>query len=120
MRQENTPQEKNTLPNFGAASIALRILIVAQCIAVILTIARNEQLDSAAWNDLILMTSFAQLVAIGSILVLKLIAKPIRSLHVVTGSIIVFSMLILATFLISPAQIAIAQNDLDFANLVVR
>lgn len=82
------------LPNFGSAPIGLRILLVAQCLAIVLTVARNNSFDQAAWNDLILMTTFCQLVAIGSILALKLVSTPVQKMGPFTGGFFVFLLLI--------------------------
>ena len=82
------------LPDFGAAGIAFRILLVAQCLAIVLTVARNDSFDHAAWNDLILMTSFAQLVAVGSIVALKLVSGPVQRMGPFSGGTFVFILLI--------------------------
>lgn len=82
------------LPDFGSAHIGLRILLVAQALAIVLTIARNDSFDAVAWNDLILMTTFAQLVAISSILALKLISRPVQGMGPVVGGIFVFVLLL--------------------------
>lgn len=98
--QENIYQENHRFfPDFGRVHIALRIFIVAQCIAIILTIGRNDSFDTQAWHDLVLMTTFAQSIGLLSIVVLRLIAKPIRVMPPITGSLFLVFMLLLATFL---------------------
>ena len=100
--QDPTKQERESFfPDFGSAQFALRILVVAQCMAIILTIARNSNFDEAAWNDLILMTSFAQLIGIGSVIVLHLVSRPVKSLGVMLGSLVLFSLLLLTAFFVS-------------------
>lgn len=88
------------LPDFGSAVTTYRMLIVAFAIGVILTIARHAEFNHAAWNDFLLITSFALLIALSSILVLKFIAKPVRKLSVATGGIIVFLTLLVAAALV--------------------
>ena len=100
MQDEHT-QKESFLPDFGSATIAFRILLVAQALAIVLTIARNDHFNQAAWNDFLLMTSFAQLVAIGSIIALKLIARPVQGMRVVTGATVVFLTLMLVTVAVS-------------------
>ncbi len=99
--QDEKPQTESFLPDFGSATIALRILFVAQAIAIVLTVARNDHLNTYAWNDFWLMTTFAQLVAVSSIIALKLIAKPVRHLRVFAGAAVVFLTLMLVSLGVS-------------------
>jgi len=88
-------------PNLGSAAFGFRILLVAQCLAVVLTIARNDSFDQAAWNDLILMTTFAQLVAIGSIIALKLVSRPVQKMRPFVGGLFVFVLLVAVAVVVS-------------------
>jgi len=94
MNNETTRPEPD-LPDFGSAAIALSLIVVAQIVAVILTAARGTQPDQAMWRDFIQMTSFAQLIAVASIVALKIIAEPVRKLGARAGAIIVFIVLML-------------------------
>ncbi len=94
------PNRSLRLPDFGSAVITYRMLIVAFCIAVILTIARHAEFNHAAWNEFLLIASFALLIAISSILVLKFIAKPVRNLNLATAGVIVFLALLAAAALV--------------------
>lgn len=98
MQTQTEPSTRAFLPDFGSAYIGLRILFVAQCLAIVLTVARNDTFDQNAWNDLILMTTFAQLVAIGSILGLKLVSRLVKKMGPVTAGIFVFLLVLLVTF----------------------
>lgn len=69
-------------------------MLVAQCLAIVLTVARNDSFDQSAWNDLILMTTFAQLVAVGSILALKLVSGLIPEMGPLAGGVFVFLLLV--------------------------
>lgn len=97
MQAKHELSTRTFLPNFGSPHIGFRILIVAQCLAIVLTVARNDQFGQAAWNDLILMTTFAQLVAIGSIVALKLVSRPVQKMGPITGGIFVFLLLIVVS-----------------------
>lgn len=88
-------------PNLGSAGFGFRLLLVAQCLAIVLTVARNDSFDQAAWNDLILMTTFAQLVAIGSILALKLVSRPAQKMSPFTGGLFVFVLLLAVAIAVS-------------------
>jgi two-component system sensor histidine kinase AlgZ len=95
--QDERAQRESFLPDFGSATIAFRILLVAQALAIVLTLARNDIFNQAAWHDFLLMTSFVQLVAVGSIVALKLIARPVQEMGAVTGASVVVVTLLLVT-----------------------
>ena len=99
--QGERAQRGSFLPDFGSATIAFRILFLAQALAIVLTVARNEQFNQAAWHDFLLMTSFAQLVAVGSILALKLIARPVKEMGVVSGASVAVITIMLVTVAVS-------------------
>ncbi|MBS1270447.1 MAG: Sensor histidine kinase BtsS [Gammaproteobacteria bacterium] len=88
-------------PNFGSANIGVRIVLVAQCLAIVLAMARNDSFDQPAWNDFVLMTTFAQSVAIGSILALKLVSRSVQKMTPLTGGIFVFFLLTIVAVIVS-------------------
>lgn len=98
---DNVPSKRAFLPDFGSAYLGFRILLVAQCLAVVLAVARNGSFDQEAWNDLILMTTFTQLVAIGSIVALKLVSGLVQKLGPVSAGIFVFLLLMLVTYAVT-------------------
>lgn len=93
VQPEIEPSTKAFPPNLGSAAFGFRILLVAQCLAIVLAVARNDSFDQAAWNDLVLMTTFAQLVAIGSIVALKLVSRPMQHMGALTGGVFAFLLL---------------------------
>lgn len=101
MQASNELSPRAFLPDFGSPHIGFRIILVAQCLAVVLTVARNDSFDQRAWNDLILMTTFAQLVAIGSILALKLVSRPVQKMGPFTGGMFVFLLLVVVAIAVS-------------------
>lgn len=92
------PQPQNNLPDFGSAVIAIRIILVAQGLAVILALSRNAGLNEVAWQDFLRLTSFVQFIAVGSIVALKLFAKPLQRMPLMTGAIVAFVVLLLVAF----------------------
>jgi len=88
----NEPRDRigSLVPNFGGATIALRLIVFAQIIAVILTVARNSGINQATWTDLFQMTVLTQAIALGSIVALKIIAAPVQKLSPRVAGIIVF------------------------------
>lgn len=95
--QDDTQPQKRLFPDLRATAIALRFLLGAQVIAIILTVARNSALDTAAWHDFLLLTVFTQAVAVCSVLVLKIIAKTLHQLELPVGAAIAFIILLLIT-----------------------
>lgn len=109
MRPRQTDAEPATKafpPNLGSAAFGFRIILVAQCLAIVLTVARNDSFDQTAWNDLVLMTTFAQLVAIGSILALKLVSRPVQSMGPLVGGVFVFLLLVAVALAVAEGIIA--------------
>ena len=100
---ENRPDvdSRPFLPDFGSAVVALRILLVAQCIAIIIVISRNSTLDQAALQDLLMISAFVQLVAIGVIIALKAIAAPLKRVPTWTAAAIAFGVFLLVTVAIT-------------------
>ena len=98
-------RSKSLLPDFGSATIAWRLLVLAQVIAIVLTIARNDQVNQAAWNDFLLMTAFAQLIAISSIIVLRFVSPPLTRTPVLLGATLIFITLLLVTAIVCEAVI---------------
>jgi len=94
MPARTEPSTRAIPPNLGSAGFGFRILLLAQCLAVVLTVARNDSFDQGAWNDLVLMTTFAQLVAIGSIIALKVVSRPVQKMTPFSGGVFVFALLL--------------------------
>ena len=95
--QDDIQLQKRLFPDLRATPIALRFVIGAQVIAVILAMARNSALDMTTWQDLLLLTAFTQTVALCSVLVLKISAKSLHQLELPTGAAIAFMVLLLIT-----------------------
>ncbi len=98
--RSNNDRSRNFLPDFGSGTIAWRLLVLAQVIAIVLAVSRNDQLNQAAWNDFLLMTAFALLIAICSILSLKVISPAISRMRVEVGALMIFLVLMLVTALV--------------------
>lgn len=93
--QEDKQSPKTSFPDFKSAAITWRFFLGAQVIAIVLTIARNSEFSAAAWNDFLLLTAFTQIVALCSIVALKLMAKPLQKMELTSGAIIAFVILLL-------------------------
>jgi two-component system sensor histidine kinase AlgZ len=96
----NTNTEKHSfLPEFGTFGMLLQFVILAELIAIIITIGRNGDFNEQAWQDFSLLSVFAVSIALCSIVVLKIISPLLRRASTVTGSMLVITMLLLVTSL---------------------
>jgi len=93
--QESPQPIGRFFPDFTNQSITLRFFVGAQLIATILAVARNGELNTASWNDFLLLTAYTQTVALFSIIALKLVAKALKSTGVAIGSVVAFLVLLL-------------------------
>lgn len=84
------------LPDFGSLSTTLRIVLLAEIIAVILTIARNTNFSEAAWQEFYLLSAFAASIGLASGLVLMLASGVLRRLPAFAGSVITLALLLAA------------------------
>jgi two-component system sensor histidine kinase AlgZ len=90
-------QDGGFLPNLGSARTALSILVLAQVIAVVITISRNSDVDATAGQELLIITAFAQSIAVCGIIALKLIAGLVRRMSVQWGAAVAFIVMLLVT-----------------------
>lgn len=82
------------MPNLGSFGITMRIVFMAQTIALIVAIARNPVLDGRAWNEFTLLSLFTFGVALLSALVLKALSGLIARSTEIVGSIVVLFLLL--------------------------
>lgn len=85
------------LPDFTRPDIAIRILMVALIVTFVIVISRSASLGLSVVDDFILLSSFSALIALGSILALRLFAPLLRQLPVRQGSVIVLVVMILVS-----------------------
>ena len=96
---------RNFLPDFGSFGVAIRIIFLAEIIAIIITIGRNSVFDQQAWQDLNLLSAFALILSFCSVIVLKLTSPLIGRMSVINGTIVVFILLLLVTVVGTEAMI---------------
>lgn len=96
----NTSVEKQSyLPEFGSFSMLLQFVVLAELIAIIITIGRHTNINEQAWQDFSLLSLFAVSIALCSIVILKIISPLLRRASTAMGSILVIVMLLLVTSL---------------------
>jgi len=95
------------LPNVGSFGIALRIVFVAELIAILFTVARNAEFNAATWQDFSFLSMFAISVGLACALMLKLVAPFVKGMRAATGAAVLF--------LVLTGTIALATEALVYA-----
>ncbi len=90
----STIKDQPFLPNFGSLGVAVRIILLAELMAVILTVSRTSVFNEQAWADFNLISAFALTISFCSIVALKLASPLLRRMSVVGGSLVVFLILL--------------------------
>jgi two-component system sensor histidine kinase AlgZ len=91
---KKSPAPYAALPDFGSFGVALRIVFLAEVIAVIVAISRNPVFDEKAWNEFSALTAFALAIALSIVIVLKLVSRLVRRLSLTVGTVLVFLLLL--------------------------
>jgi len=97
--------QPSQLPDFGSFGVALRIILLAEMVAVITTIARNPTFDQQAWQDLNLLSAFALTLSFIMIVALKIASPLLNKMSVKLGGAAVFLILLCTTVLGTEAMI---------------
>jgi two-component system, LytTR family, sensor histidine kinase AlgZ len=107
----NTNADKpQFLPDFGSFSMMIRFVVLAELIAVIITIGRNTDFNDQAWQDFSLLSLFAVSIALCSLVVLKLAMPLFRRTSTATGSVLAVTLLLLVTAICTDGVIYLLYN----------
>jgi two-component system sensor histidine kinase AlgZ len=93
----HSPSPHHFLPDFGSLRMALKLVLLAELIAIIITIGRNSVFDAVAWQDFNLLSAFAISLSLVSVAVLKLAAPMLRRTSVTVGSSLVVLLVLIVT-----------------------
>lgn len=93
------------LPDFGSAGMALKILVLAEAIAVIFTIGLNNTLSAAIGRDFLFLSAYTLTIALLSILLLKAANKAIRRLSALAGSVAVVTLLLMVIVVVTESLV---------------
>lgn len=105
--------QKNYLPDFGSFSMAIRLVLMAELLAIIITIGRNERFDAAAWQDFNLLSAFALIISFCCVLILKVVGPLLARLSTAMSSVVVVLLVLVITALGTDLLI-FALHDLGF------
>ena len=92
-------ENSHHLPDFGTFSMLIRFVILAELIAIIITIGRNTDFNEQAWQDFSLLSLFAVSIALCSFVVLKIASPLFKRASTGTGSVLAVLLLLLVTTL---------------------
>jgi len=95
----------NFLPDFASFGNAVRIILLAEIVAMIVTIGRNSSFDQQAWQDLNLLSAFALILSFCIVVVFKLVSPVIAPMPVRKGAIFSFLLLLCVTIIGTEAMI---------------
>ena len=96
---QEAADERNFLPDFGSFGIAIRLVLLAQLIAIIITVGRNAGFNDDTWQDLRMLSAFALIVSMATVFVLKMAAPLVRRLSALKSATVIFGLLLCATAL---------------------
>ena len=103
-------ENSHHLPDFGTFSMLIRFVILAELIAIIITIGRNADFNEQAWQDFSLLSLFAVSIALCSFVVLKIASPLFKRASTGTGSVLAVLLLLLVTTLGTHGIIYLLQN----------
>jgi len=92
-------ENSHHLPDFGTFSMLIRFVILAELIAIIITIGRNTDFNEQAWQDFSLLSLFAVSIALCSFVVLKIASPLFKRASTGTGSVLAVLLILLVTSL---------------------
>jgi two-component system, LytTR family, sensor histidine kinase AlgZ len=104
MTNSDKPSQ-NFLPDFASFGNAIRIILLAEIVAVIVTIGRNSSFDQQAWQDLNLLSAFALILSFSTVAALKLVSPLVSRMSIQAGAVVVFLMLLLVAIIGTEAMI---------------
>jgi two-component system sensor histidine kinase AlgZ len=103
-------EKSHLLPDFGTFGMLIRFVILAELIAIIITIGRNTDFNEQAWQDFSLLSLFAVSIALCSFVVLKIASPLFRRASTGTGSVLAVLILLLVTTLGTDGVIYLLQQ----------
>ena len=92
-------ENSHHLPDFGTFSMLIRFVILAELIAIIITIGRNTEFNEQAWQDFSLLSLFAVSIALCSFVALKIASPLFKRASTGTGSVLAVLLMLLVTTL---------------------
>jgi len=105
VEDEQGTEISDVLPNFSRLDISIRILMVALMATFVVVISRSAIPETSVIDDFIMLSGFSALIALGSIIVLRLSAPFITGLPVRAGSCVVLFVMLLVSIVVTELTI---------------
>ncbi len=84
------------LPDFGSLAIAAKVLLMAEAIAVIFTIAGSDSLGPSMARHFLFLSAYTLTIALVSLGLWRLVNRGLRQLSAMVGSLLVIALMIVA------------------------
>ena len=95
MKQKN--KNINYFPDLGTLLIAMRIVVFAQMLAIMITLSRNFAFDYSTWEELVRISVVVQVIAVSCVLALRFLALPLQKMSTLGGGLVAFTVLVLVS-----------------------
>lgn len=113
MSKRNSKPEHHFFTDVGSFASAIRIILAAELIAIIVTVGRNPFFNKQAWDDLNFFSAYALLISFILILTLRVMSPVLRRVSIKAGAIVTFLLLLVVT-VISAELIIYVLFDLKY------
>ncbi len=94
------------LPDFGSLALAAKVLVMAEAIAVIFTIASSDSLGPATLRHFLFLSAYTLTVALVSLILLRVVNRGLRQLSAVVGSLVVVALMLVAVAAVTEGLIS--------------
>jgi two-component system sensor histidine kinase AlgZ len=95
----NNTEKSHLLPDFGTFNMLIRLVVLAELIAVIISIGRNTEFSEQAWQDFSQLSLFAVSIALCGFVMLKIASPLFNRASTKSGSVLAVLLLMLVTAL---------------------
>ena len=89
------------LPDFCRAQSVLAVVLIAEIVALLFTLARHDSFPQQFWTDLAQISLFLLWAALGTAAALCLLRRPLSKLDVAKGSIVALLLMLVVTALVT-------------------
>jgi two-component system sensor histidine kinase AlgZ len=94
-------------PDLGPLGVTPRLMLLAELVAVIITIGRNDTVSAQAWQEFNLLSACALTISLCAVIVIQLVSSLLKHLSAPVASLLVLALVLLVT--------AVATDGLVFA-----
>jgi two-component system, LytTR family, sensor histidine kinase AlgZ len=104
---KSVPDKSSPWSDLGPLGLAPRLMLLAEIIAVIITIGRNDAVNAQAWQEFNLLSACALTISLCVVIVIQFVSPLLKHLSAPVASLLVLAVMLLVT--------AVATDGLIFA-----